>query len=73
MSAYQQLIRKDLAALGLVGRYEPADVEAWMRVEHPTLDHLSPAQFRSEVQVAADCIAFAPTSHTRSLRASYGL
>jgi predicted methyltransferase len=70
---YARLIREDVAALGHVGQYNPADVEAWMRVEHGTLDGLSRARFRAEVQVAIACINAASPADTASLRASFGL
>lgn len=53
MTPYQQTIREDLASLGLIGA-NPAHVEACMRQEHPTLDHLSPAQFRAAVKAGAE-------------------
>lgn len=53
--AYQDLIREDLAAIGEVG-VSPRFVEAWMRVQHDTLDSLSPRMFRREVKIAAACV-----------------
>lgn len=37
--AYRQIIER------LAPSYDPGVIEAWMRVEHGTLDHLSPEQF----------------------------
>lgn len=70
---YTQLIRETLAAVGVVGRYDPHDVEAWMRVEHGTLDALIPAAFRAEVAAACACIDASPRDETAALRASFGL
>ena len=53
---YEQMIRETLAKAGLVGRYDARHVEAWMRVEHSTLDWMSKDRFRSEVLIAVDCI-----------------
>lgn len=72
-SAYAQLISETLARIGLVGRYDPAEVEAWMRVEHSTLDGLSAAAFQQEVAVAVGCIDAASRATTLDLCASYGL
>jgi hypothetical protein len=48
-------------------------VEAWMRVEHPTLDGLSPERFAAEVDVALACIAEAGPVASEALAASFGL
>jgi hypothetical protein len=36
--------------------YDPRHVEAFMRLEHSTLDGLHPEQFAREVQIACACI-----------------
>lgn len=36
--------------------YDPRHVEAYMRVEHGTLDALSPSRFLEEVTLAIACI-----------------
>ena len=43
--------------IGRIGEQDPAIVEAWMRVEHGTLDALSRDQFRREVSLSLDCAA----------------
>lgn len=53
--------------------HDPALVEAWMRLEHGTLDHLTPAQFESEVCMANVCIAEASPAQNAALARSYGL
>lgn len=70
---YTQPIRETLAKAGLVGRYHPIAIEAWMRLEHPTLDGLSAGAFRREVETAAQCIDAATPEETRSLAESFGL
>lgn len=72
-TAYAQSIREDLAALGLVGRYDARHIEAYMRLEHPTLDGLSPRQFRSEVAIAAQCVDAAGTADAEACARSFGL
>lgn len=47
-------------------------VEAWMRSEHGTLDHLSEQAFRRAVMVAADMVRDFPDEST-ALAKSYGL
>lgn len=56
---YIPLIRETLARTGYIG-LDPHSVEERMRVEHPTLDHLSRAAFDAEVQIAADCESMWP-------------
>ena len=69
---YQQTIREMAARLGRVG-VNPRQVEAWMRLEHPTLDGLSPPQFRDEVEAAIACIDRAGDDRSESLARSFGL
>ncbi|HEU5019652.1 MAG TPA: hypothetical protein VFT69_16965 [Pseudolabrys sp.] len=56
----------------IVPASEPRHVEAWMRSEHGTLDHLSPEQFVLEAQVAADLAAIDPAM-SEALAQSFGL
>jgi hypothetical protein len=69
---YQQMIREDLATLGRLGT-NPAHVEGWMRSEHSTLDGLSRAQFREEVEIAAQCVNDAGPGMSAALASSFGL
>ena len=52
---------------------DPAHVEAWMRLEHGTLDGLSRWQFASEVQTALSCIEAAGLDECDKLAHSFGL
>ena len=52
---------------------DPRWVEAWMRLEHPTLDGLSPERFAAEVRIALACIAEAGPQESEALAASFGL
>jgi hypothetical protein len=54
IKGYTPLIREILAREGYLG-LDPEGVEEWMRVEHPTLDHLDRARFTDEVRIAAEC------------------
>ena len=69
---YQKMIREVLARSGKVG-VNPRHVEAWMRVEYPTLDAMSAGRFVDEVIVAADCVAHAGPAESEALAASFGL
>jgi len=70
---YEAVIRECLAAAGLVGRYDPRHVEAWMRLEHPTLDHLSREDFAHEVIWATRCIDRDGVAQSELLAGSLGL
>ena len=72
-SQYREAIREDMATLGFVGRHDPAVIEAWMRLEHGTLDSLSSRRFRSEVATSIRCADMSTTTENTSLRESYGL
>lgn len=69
---YQQMIREDLAKLGFAG-VNPRHVEAWMRCRYGTLDALSALEFRSEVEIAVQCIRSCPPSTSEALADSYGI
>ena len=70
---YQQMIREILAKQGHVGQYDARHVEAFMRLEHSTLDGLSRAQFAAEVKIAHACIDKCGRDGAESLARSYGL
>ncbi len=72
MSPYQQSIQAHLAQAGRIG-VDARHVEAWMRIEHPTLDALSPAAFRAEALLAADATTDAGPTTSEALAASLGL
>lgn len=52
---------------------DPAHIEAWMRLEHGTLDGLSRWQFAGEVQTALSCIEFSGLDESDELARSFGL
>jgi hypothetical protein len=52
---------------------DPRHVEAWMRVEHPTLDGLSRERFIAEMHVALGCAIDAGPEASEALAASFGL
>lgn len=70
--SYSTLISKTAARLGHPGA-DPAHLEAWMRVEHGTLDSLSPAQFEREVGIAIECARAASPVDNQALAGSLGL
>lgn len=72
-SLYQDQIRLDLANQGLVGQYDPRHVEAYMRLEHSTLDGLDQRQFWNEVATAVECINIGGVDDAEALAQSYGL
>ena len=72
-SFYQDEITTILAAAGDLPRVEARIIEAWMRVEHGTLDALTARQFREEVVVAAFCARDASDDQNEALARSYGL
>ena len=66
MNHYQQRISK------IVPTANPAQVEAFMRVGHNTLDGLSEREFSSECRLCAAAAAQDPALANRLVR-SYGL
>ena len=51
----------------------PRHVEAFMRVEHNTLDKFSAQRFASEVEFAAICVREAGPEMAEKIAASFGL
>ena len=70
---YDQMIREVMAKRGDVGRYDARHVEAFMRVEHSTLDGLSKQQFASEVVIACKCIEEVGANRSEAIAKSFGL
>lgn len=66
ISYYQQAIAE-------VTDRNPRHVEAWMRLEHGTLDQLDAARFQSEALIAAMCVAEAGDTDSEALAVTYGL
>ena len=69
---YEQMIREILAENEIRG-IEPRHVEAYMRIEHSTLDGLSRRQFVHEVHVAVACIAEGGVAMAERVAQSQGL
>ncbi len=52
---------------------DPRHVEAWMRVEHPTLDELSPEAFITAMHTALASAIDAGPEASEALAVSFGL
>lgn len=65
--AYQKMIAP------LAPGYDPNVIEAWMRVERGTLDHLSPEQFGQAVREAVLCAREAGPDQNKALLESMGM
>lgn len=52
---------------------KPHHVEAWIRVVHGTLDHLTIGEFEQEVRIALDLATTAGHEQSENLARSYGL
>lgn len=53
--------------------FDPRHIEAYMRLEHSTLDGLSREQFAAEIVMAAMCIAEGGTDAAERLARSFGM
>lgn len=69
---YQQMIRETLAKQGRIGT-DPRHIEAFMRLEHSTLDGLARWQFDAEVALAVDCIDAGGMANAEACALSFGL
>lgn len=72
-SPYFDLIRTTLAEVGLIGAADPRHVEAYMRLEHRTLDGLSKSQFKREVEIGVACVREGGVVEAEACAASFGL
>lgn len=68
---YQNLIKNILTDLN--SKADPRHVEAWIRIEHPTLDHLTQKDFRKEVPVALECLEANGLDRSEELATSMGI
>lgn len=72
MSYYQNAVREELARQGRIG-LDPRHIEAYMRLEHPTLDGLSRAQFSDEVSIGIACVDADGEDNAERCAQSFGL
>ncbi len=72
MSAYRQSISMEITRQGHIG-IDARHVEAYMRLEHSTLDGLSRKQFNYEIGIAIECIKADGKNNAGRLAKSFGL
>jgi hypothetical protein len=70
---YQDMIRRVQRRGHGLSTVEPRIVEAWMRLEHGTLDSMSASEFAEEVLVSEECARHSTAAENESLARSYGL
>lgn len=69
---YQRMIQDDLEAMGR-GDIDPRHVEAYMRLQYGTLDHLDRRTFRAEVRLGVGCVDEGGQELAETNARSYGL
>jgi len=69
---YQKLIKEILKEIGRA-YMDPRHIEAYMRLEHATLDGLSREQFGRSVRISSCCVQTEGTRKAEELAESYGL
>ena len=69
---YRNIIKKSLAAINRTD-IDPRHAEAYIRLEHSTLDGLSAEKFRQECEIAAACVDEGGISAAEFLAESFGL
>jgi hypothetical protein len=72
MSHYTQIITEQLSKLARA-EVDPRHVEAYMRCQYHTLDHLSRRTFNREVKIAVACLDREGLTTADTLANSYGL
>lgn len=53
--------------------YDPRHIEAYVRLEYSTLDHLDLPTLRREARIAAACIEHSGRDNAEALARSFGL
>jgi hypothetical protein len=69
---YNRWIQKALLALGR-DDVDARHIEAYMRLEHPTLDGLSASQFSEEVLICVACVDADGRENAERCARSFGL
>lgn len=69
---YADTIRQSLAAIGRTD-VDPRHAEAFIRLEHSTLDSLSRERFRTECDIAAACVDEAGPVLSEKIARSFAL
>lgn len=70
---YERIIREILAETGHLGQYDPRHIEAYMRVQYGTLDHLTREQFRDDMAIARECVDLDGVRNAEDAAISYGM
>jgi hypothetical protein len=71
-SIYHDLINDRLAGLNKAD-FDPRHIEAYMRLEHSTLDGLALDAFTQEIEIAIACIAHDGLANAERCAKSFGL
>jgi len=73
MSSYQRTIQNHLNRIFVGGIYSPRHIEALMRLDRPTLDHLSMEEFRGAIEEAASAARLFKPADLEAIAESFGL
>lgn len=73
MRSYQEQIRDELTRKGYVGMYDPRHIEAFMRLQYSTLDHLSKQIFNKEIELCRQCVNIGGSDNAEFCAQSFGL
>ena len=69
---YQKMISEIKALQGNID-IDSRHIEAYMRVQYSTLDHLSPTLFEKEVHICSECVKESNYAESEKLAISFGL
>lgn len=72
-SIYADFIRQAMRAIGKPDAANPRHIEAYMRLEYASLDHLGLDGFKYETSVALECIEYDGTEKAERIARSLGL
>lgn len=69
---YSKIIAERMKKMGIDG-FDPRHIEAYMRLEHSTLDGLSSQQFDDEILIGIECIKEDGLENAEMCAKSFGL
>jgi hypothetical protein len=72
-SPYHKTIKDALDKAGILGKYDPRHIEAFLRVHYGTLDHLSMEDFIREMPICIDAINEGGVETAEAIAQSEGL
>ncbi len=70
---YERVILDIMVETGHAGQYDPRHIEAFIRIELGTLDHLTRQEFRYQIAIARECVDIGGIRNAEDCAISFGM